>query len=269
MVKQNSNSDFHEVKKMKQGMSYSSKEKTIIMNVFKYFRSQYSDKNVTEIVRYTSKATGCSEKSIFSFRKEEVSPQGFKEPSKTKIRTKVNINNRLIKYNECTRELIKKVIYDLKRKNISPSLSIILKNLNAIDNIPKFSLMTLRRLLSDMGFYYEKSGNKSILVEKSRVKEGILETNKKNMPSFDICTSSSNLIHNDKVKTINNTDINTKSTSILSAPEKGQKLMPLLEINNVNPQPFVHHQVYKDSLYGNFGNTRENNFISIVSNNLR
>jgi len=154
-----------EVKKMKQGMSYSRKEKTIILNVFKYFRSQYPDKTVTEIVRRTAKATGCSEKSIFSFRKEEVSPQGFKEPSKTKIRKNVSINNRLIKYNEGVREGIKNIIYDLKSKNIVPSLSLILRNINH-NNLPSFSIMTLRRLLYDMGFYYEKNGNKSILMEK-------------------------------------------------------------------------------------------------------
>ncbi|KAK5643581.1 hypothetical protein RI129_007426 [Pyrocoelia pectoralis] len=156
-----------EIKKMKQGMSYSCKEKTIILNVFKYFRIHFPEKCVTDIVRRTSKATGCSEKSIFQFRKEEASVEGFKEPSKTKIRKNININSRDIKYDSNVRQTIRNIIYDLKYRNIVPSLNTILKHVNADNQLPNFSLMTLRRLMFDMGFYYEKNGNKSILAEKT------------------------------------------------------------------------------------------------------
>ncbi|CAH0561293.1 unnamed protein product [Brassicogethes aeneus] len=158
-------SDSTVVKKMKQGMSYTGKEKTIILNVFKYFKAEYSDLCVTEIVRRTAKATGCSEKSIFMFRKEEKT--GFKEPSKTKVRKNININSRYIKYDDNVRQAIRTIIYDLKYKNVVPSLSTILKSINGDESLPNFSIMTLRRLLFDMGFYYEKDGRKSILVEKN------------------------------------------------------------------------------------------------------
>lgn len=190
-----------EVKKMKQGMSYSCKEKIIILNVFKYFRLQFPEKCVTEIVRRTSKATGCSEKSIFQFRKEESSAEGFKIPSTTKIRRNININSRDIKYDHSVRQAIRNIVYDLKYKNIIPSLNAILKQVNADAQIPKFSLMTLRRLLFDMGFSYEKTGNKSILVEKplqasiknsKEVKKEKLKKNKK--PHLESC--SPNLTNN-------------------------------------------------------------------------
>lgn len=158
-----------EVVKMRQGMSYSCKEKTIILNVFKYFRMMHPDKCVTEIVRRTAKATGCSEKSVFQFRKEEASGEGFKEPSKTKVRKNININSRFIKYDESVRQAIRNLIYDLKYRNIVPTLSTLLKNINANEKLPNFSIMTLRRLLRDMGFYYEKEkvGSKAVLVEKT------------------------------------------------------------------------------------------------------
>lgn len=167
--------------KMKQGMTYSCKEKTIILNVFKYFRKINPDKSITEIVRRTAEATGCSEKSVFQFRKEEASPEGFKEPSKTKIRKNININSRFFKYDEAVRESIKFIIYDLKYKNILPSLSTILKNVNSSEKLPNFSLMTLRRLLFDMGFTYEKekTSNKSILVEMSNNKDNMEQNLKK------------------------------------------------------------------------------------------
>lgn len=158
----------YEIKKMKQGMSYSCKEKTIILNVFKYFRLQFPDKCVTEIVRRTSKATGCSEKSIFQFRKEESSAEGFKTPSKTKIRKNININSRDIKYDNTVRQSIRNIIRDLKNKNIMPSLNTILKQVKTDTTMPNFSLMTLRRLLFDMGFCYEKNGSKPVLVDKQQ-----------------------------------------------------------------------------------------------------
>lgn len=156
-----------EIKKMRQGMSYSCKEKTIILNVFKYFRNQFTDKCVTDIVRRTAKATGCSEKSIFQFRKEESSEEGFKEPSKTKVRKNININSRDIKYDNVVRDNIRNIIYDLQFKNIPPSLNTILKQITTNKLMPKFSVMTLRRLMYDMGFSYQKNGNKFVLVEQA------------------------------------------------------------------------------------------------------
>lgn len=156
-----------EIKKMKQGMSYSCKEKTIILNVFKYFKTQFPDKCVTELVRRTARATGCSEKSVFQFRKEEASAEGFKAPSKVKIRKNININSRDIKYDASVRQAIKDIIYDLKYSNVVPSLNTILKSIHLNSQLPNFSLMTLRRLLFDMGFSYEKVGNKSVLIEKT------------------------------------------------------------------------------------------------------
>nr|CAH7736656.1 unnamed protein product [Callosobruchus chinensis] len=163
-----------EVVKMKQGMSYTKKEKTIILNVFKYFQKMCPDKCVTENVKQTSRATGCSEKSIFHFRKEEASKEGFRNPSKTRERKSTNINNRLVKYNNNTRQTIRNIIYNLKHKNINPSLSTLLKNIRADNQLPALSLTTLRRLLCDMGFYYEKDKdtNKIVLVEKAETSKG-------------------------------------------------------------------------------------------------
>lgn len=178
---------------MRQGMSYSCKEKTIILNVFKYFKTMHPDKCVTEIVRRTAKATGCSEKSVFQFRKEEASGEGFKEPSKTKVRKNININSRFIKYDESVRQAIRNLIYDLKYRNIVPTLSTLLKNINANEKLPNFSIMTLRRLLRDMGFYYEKEkvGSKAVLVEKTDhtpdlKKENLPYNHKKMQPHHNI-----------------------------------------------------------------------------------
>lgn len=74
-----------EVKKMKQGMSYSGKEKTIILNVFKYFRIQFPEKCVTDIVRRTAKATGCSEKAFFNLEKKKLAQRDLKSHRELKF----------------------------------------------------------------------------------------------------------------------------------------------------------------------------------------
>nr|CAI5823346.1 unnamed protein product [Callosobruchus analis] len=175
-----------DVVKMKQGMSYTKKEKTIILNVFKYFQKMYPEKCVTENVKQTSKATGCSEKSIFHFRKEETSKEGFRNPPKTRERKSRNINNRLVKYNNNTRQTIRSIIYNLKHNNINPSLSTLLKNIRANNQLPALSLTTLRRLLCDMGFYYEKdkNTNKIVLVEKAEMSKDPMLQNVETLPDL-------------------------------------------------------------------------------------
>ncbi|KAF2883202.1 hypothetical protein ILUMI_22977 [Ignelater luminosus] len=217
-----------EIKKMKQGMSYTCKEKTIILNVFKYFRTNFPDKCVTDIVRRTAKATGCSEKSIFQFRKEEASAEGFKEPSKTKVRKNININSRDIKYDSNVRQAIRYIIYDLKYRNIVPSLNTILKHVNNDTQLPNFSLMTLRRLMFDMGFYYEKNGNKSILSEKPIV-------NKDNVPSNNIKQPPKVYKQDNQ----NNTHINANSHKPPPPPPPPPPLLPQ-NICNVPPPNHIH-----------------------------
>ncbi|KAF7285762.1 hypothetical protein GWI33_010130 [Rhynchophorus ferrugineus] len=132
--------------------------------------------------------------------KEEGSPEGFKEPSKKKIRKNINTNNRLIKYDENTRDCIKNIIYDLKKNNVTPSLSTILRNVKCNDSLPKFSLMTLRRLLFDMGFYYEKNGTKSVLLEKNAdqmVKATNNQVNRNSSNAYYV-TNASDIINYDK-----------------------------------------------------------------------
>ncbi|KAL3266764.1 hypothetical protein HHI36_010923 [Cryptolaemus montrouzieri] len=226
-----------EIKKMKQGMSYSCKEKTIILNVFKYFKTQFPDKCVTDLVRRTAKATGCSEKSIFQFRKEEASAEGFKAPSKTKIRKNININSRDIKYDDSVRQAIRNIVYDLKFKNIIPSLNTILKNVHANGQLPHFSLMTLRRLLFDMGFSYEKVGNKSVLIEKPQEKQGLSKNKKlKNDTNSDTCSQLKNTNIQKTYDHISNPQnvMPTTNTKIITPVSNLPKPTPQHPLNHLN-----------------------------------
>ncbi|KAK9873077.1 hypothetical protein WA026_020808 [Henosepilachna vigintioctopunctata] len=231
-----------EIKKMKQGMSYSCKEKTIILNVFKYFKSQHPERSITDLVRRTANATGCSEKSIFQFRKEEASAEGFKAPSKTKIRKNININSRDIKYDDSVRQVIRNIVYELKYKNIIPSLNTILKNIRLNNELPNFSLMTLRRLLFDMGFSYEKIGNKSILTEKPQGKQ---ETQQKvGEKNVKLCKTEVNKIVNSRENNSNNLLHNSNQINLVEsvpvAVNTYPKHTPQHSLNHINNNPNLH-----------------------------
>ncbi|CAH1989962.1 unnamed protein product [Acanthoscelides obtectus] len=87
----------------------------------------------------------------------------------------MNINNRSVKYNDDVRQIIRNIIYSLKFKNINPSLNTLLKNIRANEQLPLLSLTTLRRLLGDMGFYYEKDKNTNKIVLVETLKEPLLK----------------------------------------------------------------------------------------------
>lgn len=153
------------VKKMTKGTVFTTSVKVIIMNVYKYFRREYPEINVSEAARRTSAATGCGLTSVYLLRKEESSPQGLREPKK-KVRTRPPKNSRENKYGENIRLVIRNIVYDLKARNLTPSLKTILGQCRMHTDMPVFSILTLRRLLFEMGFMYKKDGKKHILVEK-------------------------------------------------------------------------------------------------------
>ncbi|RZB89881.1 hypothetical protein BDFB_002031 [Asbolus verrucosus] len=164
-----------ETKRIRQGMIYSYNEKIIILNVFKYFRRHFPENSVSDAVRRTAEATGCGERSVYMFRKEEASPEGVKPAPRKRVRKTVQINSRDVKYDNTVRLAIRNIIYDLKYRNIVPSLKTILKHVNDAPQLPNFSLMTLRRLMRDMGICYKKDGKKTVLVDQFPIKQEIKE----------------------------------------------------------------------------------------------
>lgn len=126
------------------------------------------------------------------------------------------------------------IVYDLKYRNIVPSLNTILKRVNEDANLPNFSLMTLRRLLFDMGFYYEKNGNKSILVDKA---EGSF-ANKQSQEQ-------------DKQPNAKNAPVQNVTNQIPNSINHANEIKPLPNIpqnNGTNMQPInhMHHQPMRE-----------------------
>lgn len=137
-------------------------QKKIIMNVFKYFRTECGDVNVSEAVRRTSRATGCAERTVYSIRKEEQSEHGLQQSKSRRVKRPIW----KLKYGDDVRNAVRTVIYDLKARNVIPSIKEIQQNIKTVLNI-NMARSSLWVLIKEMGFVYvRKKGKEHILVEK-------------------------------------------------------------------------------------------------------
>ncbi|EFA02485.1 hypothetical protein TcasGA2_TC008180 [Tribolium castaneum] len=138
------------ITKFEPGTAYSTKEQTIILNVFKYLCAQNLDKTASEIAELTSKATGCSVENVVQFREEEAMRHGF--------RACTSGRNVGYWYDETVKEAIRKIIFVLKTKNNHRiSAKMILKLLEVNPYFPKLSLNALKIALADMGYVHDGS----------------------------------------------------------------------------------------------------------------
>lgn len=148
--------------KNKSNISYSVGQKVIILNVFKNLKEEHPDINISEVIRRTSKLTGCAERTIYRFRKEEESEHGLR-PARSNMGKKPAWK---LKYGDNERSAIKKVIYDCKARNIVPTLNQIQQSVLAKFNIG-VAKTSLRTLMREMGFeYVRKKGKEYTLIER-------------------------------------------------------------------------------------------------------
>lgn len=113
-------------KKRKSGQKLRSKEKQIVFNVFKHFNK---DKTVSDAVKQTSIATGCSERTVYSIR-QEASRGPLKTPSKTKPCRIPNRNSRTEIYDDFVKSAIRRKVHNFFINNIPPTINSILCSVN-------------------------------------------------------------------------------------------------------------------------------------------
>lgn len=153
-------------RKRQKGEKCSRKEKQLIINVFNYFAKSM---NISAAVQEACKALGCSERTIYTIKREQEQKGQVSSPKKVKKRKGVQVNDRCHTYDENTQALIRRKVHEFFRQNVPPTLNKILVAINNDDDFPDFSRATLHRLLHDMGFEFQKVGRKSILIERDDI----------------------------------------------------------------------------------------------------
>ena len=150
--------------KRKSGKSISVEEQQIILNVAKYFQEENKSGNKPQfraggVIAKTAAATGVSKNSV----RKIVSAGKVIDEGKTR-KGKVRFG----KLDNFDVGVIRRIIHNLYRENISPSLKKILLQLKEKMNFP-YGKTHLWRLLKKMGFGYEKRGGQRIISERPEI----------------------------------------------------------------------------------------------------
>ena len=150
--------------KGKSGKSISVEEQQIILNVAKYFQEESKSGNKRQfragaVIAKTAAATGVSKNSVMKV----VSAGKFIDEGKTR-KAKVRFG----KLDNFDVGVIRRIIHNLYRENISPSLKKILLQLKEKMNFP-CGKTHLWRLLKKMGLGYEKRGRQRIISERPEI----------------------------------------------------------------------------------------------------
>ena len=139
-------------------------EQQIILNVSKYFQEESKSGNKPQfregaVISKTVAAIGVSKNSV----RKIVSAGKVIDEGKTR---KAKVRSR--KLDNFDVGVIRRIIHNLYRENISPSLKKILLQLKGKMNFP-YGKTHLWRLLKKMGFGYEKRGRQRIISEKPEI----------------------------------------------------------------------------------------------------
>ena len=150
--------------KRKSGKSISVEEQQIILNVAKYFQEESKSGNKPQfraeaVIAKTTAATGVSKNSV----RKIVSARKVIDEGKTR-KAKVRFG----KLDNFDVGVIRRMIHNLYRENISPTLKKVLLQLKEKMNFP-YGKTHLWRLLKKMGFGYEKWGRQRIILERPEI----------------------------------------------------------------------------------------------------
>lgn len=155
-----------EIQKRKKGQILNNNERQLILNLMHYLKEKNSGRSISEVIREISKATGCSERTIYKIRKE-ASKGIVVTANRTRLRKKENKNSRNVKYDSYVKSGIRKKVHNYFLQNIPPTLNAILCLVNNDPDLPNFKRSTLHTLLKEIGFVYEQKGKKSLLTERT------------------------------------------------------------------------------------------------------
>lgn len=163
-----------EIQKRKKGQILNNNERQLILNLMYYLKEKNSNRSISEVIREISKATGCSERTIYKIRKE-ASKGVIVSSNRTRLRKKENKNSRNVKYDSYVKSAIRKKIHNYFLQNIPPTLNAVLCLVNNDPDLPNFKRSTLHTLLKEIGFVYEQKGKKSLLTERNELVKSRLE----------------------------------------------------------------------------------------------
>lgn len=152
------------VTKHKKGKPLTSGVKTCVLNIFTKFSQENPQSTLREVTRAVADVTGISETSIYKTRKEHRLDGKVVTPNKKRKVTQLSE-----KYDNFTKDVIRKKVHEFFFKNEIPTLNKILTAVNSDESLPTFSRSTLHRLLKVLNFNYVNRNRQCALIEKDEI----------------------------------------------------------------------------------------------------
>lgn len=152
----------------KKGKIIRSGERNTVLNVYSYFKKTFSEETETEIIKKTCEATCVSRRTFYRLKKESAKAQVI-TPRKQRKSGVTYKSSRDVKYDDFLRSAIRRKVHSYFLRNIPPTIQSVLNDVNEDETLPDFKRTTFLRLIKDIGFRFQKRGNKALLLERSDI----------------------------------------------------------------------------------------------------
>lgn len=141
--------------------------KQVIVNVYSSARVRFPDKSVREILQVVSEETGVSVRTVAKYKAECLSGH-LASPKRRPRNVKIS-STRTSKNDSFTLNAIRLKMHRMFAEKVIPTLENLLEAVNEDDQLTNMSRSTLWRLLSDIGFTFEKRKRRHALIERSDI----------------------------------------------------------------------------------------------------
>lgn len=155
--------DYTPVKKVKVD-HVSLNEKSVILNVYNYFKQQNPSTTVDSIVEISSKVMGYAKSTVYKILKEEKSA-GITPPKPRTGRPKLSKVN----VDEFFKNAIRRMVHSFFLNKQIPTLGKVLQAITDDPDLPTISRDKLWKVLHELNFKYEKVGRQSMLIDSEEI----------------------------------------------------------------------------------------------------
>ncbi|KAH9382584.1 hypothetical protein HPB48_010342 [Haemaphysalis longicornis] len=132
-------------------------------------REEHPHVGVKETCRTTSEYTGVSFRKILDIKSKAKATGGKLTAPSRKRRRSENRRRRSAMFDGFTLCALRNIVHDLFRRNEPPTAQKIAEEFGRSENLPSLRTWTIRRLLSDIGFVFEKRERNSMIIERQDV----------------------------------------------------------------------------------------------------
>ncbi|KAH9375813.1 hypothetical protein HPB48_017115 [Haemaphysalis longicornis] len=142
-----------------------------VLNVYMKLREVHPHVGATDTCRATSEYTGVSFRKILDI-KSKAKAMGGKLTTPSRKRPESHNENhrrRTAMYGGFTLCALRNIVHDLLRRNEPPSAQKIAEEFRRSEHLPSLRMWSIRRLLSDISFVFEKRERNSMMIERQDV----------------------------------------------------------------------------------------------------